>query len=110
MTKEEFVTMQLHHQESGKTLKEYLKEMGVGYSTYNYWRKKFLSDEEPHELAPISFKPDANQTMGAQLFPKDMPAGATLLFPNGLRAHFGTGTESMLMVLLEKSLVSHVLP
>ena len=110
MTKEEFVTLQLHHQKSGKTLKEYLKEIGVGYSTYNYWRKKFLSDEEPHELAPISFKSDANQTRGAQLFPKDMPTGATLLFPNGLRAHFGTGTESMLMELFEKSLVSHVLP
>ena len=54
MTKEEFINLQLHHQESGKTLKDYLKEIGVGYSTYNYWRKKFLSEENQHELAPFS--------------------------------------------------------
>ena len=110
MTKEEFAELQLRHQESGKTLNEYLKETGIGYSTYNYWRKKFLSDEEPHELAPISFRASAYQTVDTLPFSKDLPTGATLLFPNGLRAHFGTGTESMLMELLEKSLVSHVLP
>jgi len=32
------------------------------------------------------------------------------LFPNGLRAHFGSGTEDVLRDLLDKSLVSHVLP
>ena len=110
MTKEEFSELQFRHQESGKTLKEYLKEMGIGYSTYNYWRKKFLCEEEPHELVPISFMSEGNHATETLSFPKDMPAGATLLFPNGLRAHFGSGTESMLMELLEKSLVSHVLP
>ena len=45
MTKEEFAALQLSHRESGKTLKESLKELGVGYSTYNYWRKKFLTEE-----------------------------------------------------------------
>ena len=110
MTKEEFAELQFRHQESGKTLKEYLKELGVGYSTYNYWRKKFVCEEEPHELAPISFRSGAGQPTETLSFPKNLPAGATLLFPNGLRAHFGTGTESMLMELLEKSLVSRVLP
>ena len=40
----------------------------------------------------------------------DMPSGTTLLFPNGLRAHFGRGAESILMEILKKSLSSHVLP
>ena len=44
------------------------------------------------------------------MFTGAMPSGATLLFPNGLRAHFGSGTESVLMELLTKSLVAHVLP
>ena len=110
MTKEEFAELQFRHQESGKTLKEYLKEIGIGYSTYNYWRMKFLSDEDPHELAPISFRVEASRSTEGLSFPKDIPNGATLLFPNGLRAHFGSGTERMLMELLEKSLVSHVLP
>ena len=110
MTKEEFAALQLSHRESGKTLKEFLKDLGVGYSTYNYWRKKFLTEEEPHELAPISFQESSHHQSSSAVFSGDLPSGATLLFPNGLRAHFGTGTESMLMELLEKSLVSHVLP
>ena len=79
-------------------------------STYNYWRKKFLTAEEPHELAPISFRESSHHQSSSAVFSGYPPSGATLLFPNGLRAHFGTGTESMLMELLEKSLVSHVLP
>lgn len=55
MTKEEFAALQLHHQESGKSLKEYLHGVGIGYSTYNYWRRKYLASEERHELTPISF-------------------------------------------------------
>ena len=110
MTKEEFLELQLRHQESGKTLKEYLRVLGVGYSTYNYWRKKYLAAEDPHELAPISFRKTEHHSQEPLPFSKDLPSGATLLFPNGLRAHFGTGTERMLMELFEKSLVSHVLP
>ena len=109
MLKEEFIELQHRHQESGKTLKGFLVGIGVGYSTYNYWRKKFVCAEEPHELAPISFRTGSDQTTAALSFPKNLPAGATLLFPNGLRGDFGTGPESMLMVLSEKSLVSHVL-
>ncbi len=30
--------------------------------------------------------------------------------PNGIRAHFGSGTEDVLRELLDKSLMSHVLP
>lgn len=36
MTKGESVSLQLHHQQSGKSLEGYLKEINVGYSTYNY--------------------------------------------------------------------------
>ena len=110
MTKEEFAELQLRHQNSGKTLKEYLREIGIGYSTCNYWRKKYLAAEEPHGLAPISFRKPEQPSTDTLPYSKDLPCGATLLFPNGLRAHFGTGTESMLMELLEKSLSSHVLP
>ena len=110
MTKEEFAALQFCHQESGKTLKGFLKDLGVGYSTYSYWRRKFLTEEEPHELAPISFRESLHQQSSPFVFSEDLPSGATLLFPNSLRAHFGSGTENMLMELLEKSLVSHVLP
>jgi putative transposase len=106
MTKEDFEVLQLDLQQSGKSIKDYLQEAGVSYSTYNYWRKKLLSKDNLRPgLAPISFTRHADS-----VFSCSVPTGATLLFPNGLRAHFGSGTEDVLRDLLDKSLVSHVLP
>ncbi len=47
MTKEEFEVLQLDLQQSGKSVKDYLHDAGVNYSTYNYWRKKLLACELP---------------------------------------------------------------
>ena len=109
MSKEEFLQLQSGHQASGLSLKSYLKQIGTGYSTYNYWRKKYCSvEDQPHELAPISFRHSSPSS--GSVFTDDVPGGAILLFPNGLRAHFGSGTEELLRDLFDKSLVSHVLP
>ena len=106
MTKEEFEVLQLDLQQSGKLLMSYLKETGITYSTYTYWRRKVDADKNPQlPIAPISFTPHAGP-----VFSGSVPTGATLLFPNGLRAHFGSGTGSLLMELLTKSLTDHVLP
>ena len=106
MTKEDFEVLQLNLQQSGKSVKDYLQEAGVNYSTYNYWRKKLLvKDDSKPGLVPISFTQHADP-----VFSSSVPSGATLLFPNGLRAHFGSGTEDVLRDLLDKSLMSHVLP
>ena len=106
MTKEEFEVLQLDLQQSGKSVKDYLHDVGVNYSTYNYWRKKMIEKESPKpELAPISFSQPSDP-----VFAGAVPSGATLLFPNGLRAHFGSGTEGVLLELLNKSLSAHVLP
>ena len=108
MTKEDFLQLQSDHQQSGLSLKSYLKHIGTGYSTYNYWRKKYCSaDDTHHDFAPISFR---QSPPPSGCFAGDVPGGATLLFPNGLRAHFGAGSEDVLRELLDKSLVSHVLP
>ena len=109
MTKEEFLQLQSDRHQSGLSLKSYLKQIGTGYSTYNYWRKKYCSAAGEHQaLAPISFRHSSPSS--GSVFTGDVPSGATLLFPNGLRAHFGSGTEDVLRELLDKSLVSHVLP
>ena len=108
MTKEEFEVLQLDLQQSGKSIKSYLQDAGIGYSTYNYWRKKLEAKTKPtRDLAPISLTGRQQSDRG---FTGVVPSGATLLFPNGLRAHFGSGTEGMLMEVLTKSLESHVLP
>ena len=106
MTKEEFKGLQLALQESGMSVKKYLQHVGINYNTYNYWRKKLKEkDSQKPELAPISFTQPSDP-----VFTGAVPSGATLLFPNGLRAHFGSGTEDVLRELLDKSLVNHVLP
>ena len=106
MTKEEFKDLQLDLQQSGMSVTKYLQHVGINYNTYSYWRKKLKeSDSSKPELAPISFTQHAGP-----VFSGSVPTGATLLFPNGLRAHFGSGTESVLMELLTKSLTDHVLP
>ena len=105
MTKDEFEVLQLDLQQSGKSVKDYLHDVGVNYSTYNYWRKKMVEQESSKPgLAPISFTRSSDP-----VFTCAVPSGATLLFPNGLRAHFGSGTEDVLRELLDKSLLSHVL-
>ena len=53
MNKEEFVLLQQQYLQSGKSLKDFLKDTGICYSKYNYWNKKCKSDDAPHELAPI---------------------------------------------------------
>ena len=103
MTKEDFEVLQLNLQQSGKSVKDYLHDASVKYSTYNYWHKKSLvKDDTIPGLAPISFTGHADPVFNS--------AGAMLLFPNGLRAHFGSGTEDALRDLLDKSLMRHVLP
>ena len=40
MNEEEFVLLQQQYQQSGKSLKEFLKDAGFCYSKYSYWNKK----------------------------------------------------------------------
>ena len=101
------MTLQQALQDSGKPLMRYLQDAGVNYSTYTYWRRKLEQVPSPQPaMAPISLRASASEPVISE----GVPSGATLLFPNGLRAHFGIGTEGILMELLNKSLSSHVLP
>lgn len=110
MTKDEFVSLQLEYHQSGKSLKAFLKDSCICYSNYHYWNKKYKSADTPQELAPIMFMETRVKESVSPVSPNDVPSGTTLLFPNGLRAHFGKGAESILMEILKKSLSSHVLP
>ena len=102
MNRSEFEELESRVQQRGLPLRLYLEQIGVSYSTYHYWRKKCAAEKESlkQELAPISFKrPTMGSTLGGQV-----PQGVSLLFPNGLRAHFGGGSEKLLMELLTHSL------
>ena len=103
MNRQEFEELELQVQQSVLPLKSYLQQTGVSYSTYHYWRKKCSADRNSvkQELAPISFKQSVTESSPEE------PAlhGVALLFPNGLRAHFGPGSEEMQMEVLAQSLL-----
>ena len=104
MNRQEFEELELQLQQSGLPLKSYLQQIGVSYSTYHYWRKKCSVDKNSvkQELAPISFKQAATDTESSQ--EEQLPHGVALLFPNGLRAHFGSGSEDLLKEIFTQSL------
>lgn len=53
------------------------------------------------ELAPISFK----QSTTELTLVEQIPQGVVLLFPNGLRAHFGSESEKLLIELLTHPII-----
>ena len=106
MNRQEFEELELQLQQSDLPLKSYLQHLGVSYSTYHYWRKKCSVDKNSvkQELAPISFKQGFKQAATESSLEEQVPHGVALLFPNGLRAHFGSGSEEILMEVLTQSL------
>ena len=102
MNRQEFEELALQVQQSGLPLKSYLQQIGVSYSTYHYWCKKRSVDRNSikQELALISFK----QAVTESFQEEQLPHGVAVLFPNGLRAHFGSGSEEILLELLTQSL------
>lgn len=109
MTEKEFEELQRKFASSGKTLKSFLKATGVAYSTYNYWSRKIKSESEPKPIAPITLyhgQPACGEEPSMDM--GGIP-GVTLAFPNGVRAHFGSGSERVLIDVLTKSM-GHVLP
>lgn len=102
MNRQEFEDLELQLQQSNLPLKSYLQQIGVSYSTYHYWHRKCSSDSNSvkQELAPISFKQEVTESFQEE----QLLHGVALLFPNGLRAHFGSGSEDLLLEVLSQSL------
>ena len=104
MTKSEFQELQIRVASCGTTLKEFLRAEGVAYSTYNYWSKKVKAESESLPIAPISIRTaPGTAPVPVSMAGVDLP-GVTLAFPNGVKAHFGRGSEHVLMEVLTKSM------
>lgn len=104
MTRSEFKELQIRAASCGTTLKEFLRAEGVAYSTYNYWSNKAKAEAESLPMAPIIIRTGSHsETMPVSIGGVDLP-GVTLAFPNGVRAHFGRGSEETLMEVLSKSM------
>ena len=103
MTREEFEALRNRIKTSGGTLKSFLKAEGIAYSTYNYWRRKLEAEKHVHPMAPISIREPQGVNAENPLAGVGLP-GVTVAFPNGLRAHFGQGSERVLMEVFDRSL------
>lgn len=104
MTKSEFQELQVKAASCGTTLKEFLRTEGVAYSTYNYWCKKIKAESESLPIAPISIRAEHHASSSpVSMSGVELP-GVTLAFPNGVKAHFGRGSEQMLMEVLSQSI------
>lgn len=111
MNKLEFEGLQRKFNESGMTLKLFLKGEGVAYSTYNYWNNKTKAENsaEAMPMAPITLQLSHEEDPSPHVKGGTGLPGVTLAFPNGVRAHFGSGSEGVLMEVLTKSM-GYVLP
>ena len=58
MNRTGFEELEMQVQQSGLSLKSYLRQIGVSYSTYHYWQKKYSAEKDSikQELAPINIK------------------------------------------------------
>ena len=104
MTKEEFELLEKRQKESGKSVKAFLRDEGVWFSRYYYWKKKYSQQKMEAGLVPIEIH---NYTESHCLSLEGIGGeigGVSLAFPNGLKAHFGRGSEKVLMEVLRKSL------
>lgn len=98
-----FEELELQMQQSGLSRRSYLQQVGVSYSTYHYWHKKCSAGKvgvQQQDLTPISIKSPSTRLP----FEKFEPQRVTLLFTNGLRAYFNSGSENLLKELLTQSL------
>ena len=61
-------------------------------------------------MAPISIRSESRPVADDPSLSGVGVPGVILAFPNGVRAHFGRGSESVLMEVLTQSMSGHVLP
>ena len=96
MTKEEFEVLQELQQESGLPLMAYLKQESIPYSSYTYWRRKYVeaSDDRDDVIAPISINaPSVSSSR----------EGISMSLPNGIMVHFSPDMEDAAMRFLTQS-------
>ena len=104
MTKEEFEILKREHKESGKSIKAYLGDKGICFTSYYYWKKKYCQPKMETGLVPIEIHNNPESHSVSLEGIRGEIGGVSLAFPNGLRAHFGRGSEKVLMEVIRKSL------
>ena len=104
MTKEEFEVLKREQKERGKSVKTFLAGRGICFTSYYYWKKKYREPKMETGLVPIEIHNDTgSHCVSLDTIPGEI-GGVSLAFPNGVRAHFGKGSEKVLLEVMRKSL------
>ena len=90
MTKDEFLQLQELQRNSGLPLMKYLDKVGLKYSTYTYWKRKFrfspsAADDVP--FAQVSLRTSSDATLPVHT------GNITLQVPNGVCVCLESGME-----------------
>ena len=104
---EEFLQLQELQRNSGLPLMKYLDKVGLKYSTYNYWNRKFrfsVSADEVIPFAQVSLRTSEDVTLPVHT------GNITLQFPNGVRVCLESGMEETASRLVTSYPYCHVLP
>ena len=107
MTRDDFLQLQALQRNSGLSLMKYLQEIGLSYSTYHYWKRKFRSadsEEQDIPFAQVSLLPSV------EAVPSVHAGRINLCFPNGVHVHLDAGMEESASRLITSYPYSHVLP
>ena len=107
MTKEEFLQLQESQRNNGLPLMKYLDKVGLKYSTYTYWKRKFRfspSADDDVPFAPVSLRTSSDVTLPAYT------GNITLQFPNRVRVCLESGMEETASRLITSFPYCHVLP
>ena len=107
MTKEEFLQLQELQRNSGLPLMKYLDQVGLKYSTYTYWKRKFRfspSADDDVPFAQVSLRTSSDVTLPVHT------GNITLQFPNGVRVCLESGMEATASRLITSFPYCHVLP
>ena len=104
MTKEDFLQLEAAISCSGKTIKAYCQEQSIPYSTYNYWRKKYLSPASAGPLAPVSFAHQSGSSTAVNT------SGVVIQLPTGVQIEFAQSNDAVALQVLTGMCSSYVLP
>ena len=88
-------------------LMKYLDHLGLKYSTYTYWRRKFRfspSADDDVPFAQVSLRTSSDVTLPVHT------GNITLQFPNGVRVCLESGMEETASRLITSFPYCHVLP
>jgi len=104
MTKDDFLHLQELQRNSGLPLMKYLRENSLSYSTYNYWKRKFLDQDSEVPFAQVCLRPSTEVVLPS------LAGHITLCFPNGVHVCLDAGMEESASRLITSYPYGHVLP